>query len=47
LKEHGSVAQPGYMNPEGVVVFHVASGHLYKKTIERDEEWKSKEQKAA
>jgi hypothetical protein len=38
----GSVAAPGYMRPEGVVVYHVAGGHLYKKTIERDEEPKGK-----
>jgi hypothetical protein len=26
----GSVAAPGFMDPEGVVVFHVASGLLFK-----------------
>jgi hypothetical protein len=38
LKKEGSQAAPGFMRPEGVVVFHVAGGHLYKKTIEKDEE---------
>jgi hypothetical protein len=38
LENTGSVAVPGFMKPEGVVVFHKAGGHLYKKTIERDDE---------
>jgi hypothetical protein len=37
LQEHGSVAAPGFMNPEGVVVYHVAAGIGFKKTIEKDE----------
>lgn len=37
LRELGSLAAPGWMKPEGVVVYHTASGHLYKKTLERDE----------
>src|SRR3990167_9472094 len=37
LRELGSVAAPGFMKPEGIVIFHTASGHLYKKTIEKDE----------
>lgn len=40
LKQHGSYAAPGFMNPEGIIVFHVASGHLFKKTIEKDSEHK-------
>lgn len=42
LKEFGSKAAPGFMNPEGVVIYHVAGGHLYKVTIEKDEEPKSR-----
>lgn len=42
LKETGSVAAPGFMKPEGIVVYHSASRHLYKRTLERDEEWKGK-----
>jgi hypothetical protein len=38
LRESGSVAVPGFMNPEGIIVYHVAGGHLYKVTLERDEE---------
>jgi len=37
LANDGSVAAPGFMRPEGVVIFHTASGNLFKKTIERDE----------
>ena len=37
LKNEGSVAAPGFMRPEGVVVFHTAAGYMFKKTIERDE----------
>jgi hypothetical protein len=42
LKRHGSVAQPGYMDPEGIVICHVASGTLFKKTIHKDEVPKGK-----
>lgn len=38
LKEAGSVAAPGFMKPEGVVVFHVAGNVGFKKTIEKDEQ---------
>jgi RNA ligase len=37
LKANGSVAAPGFMRPEGVVVFHVAAQTGFKKTLERDE----------
>ena len=37
LAASGSKASPGFMHPEGVVVFHTAGGYLFKKTIERDE----------
>lgn len=37
LERLGSAAAPGYMNPEGVVVFHTAGGYLFKKTIKNDE----------
>lgn len=38
LKLHGSAASNGFMNPEGIVVFHAAAGVGFKKTIEKDEE---------
>lgn len=43
LKIHGSLASPGFMRPEGVVVFHVAGNVGFKKTIENDDTPKSKQ----
>lgn len=37
LNETGSRAAPGFMKPEGLVVFHAHSGLLLKKTCENDE----------
>lgn len=37
LRMCGSVAAPGFMKPEGVVVYHSASGSYYKVTCEDDE----------
>lgn len=37
LRLNGSSAAPGFMNPEGVVVYHIASNTLFKKTIDNDE----------
>ena len=37
LRSHGSVAAPGFMNPEGVIVFHTAANIGFKKTLQRDE----------
>lgn len=37
LQEQGSFAAPGFLNPEGVVVFHVAANQLFKATINGDE----------
>lgn len=33
LGASGSTAAPGYSNPEGVVIYHIASGYLFKKTL--------------
>lgn len=41
LGEKGSIAAPGFMNPEGVVVFHKASGSLFKRTFEGDDKPKT------
>ena len=41
LKTSGSLASPGFMKPEGVVIFHTAANMAFKKTIEKDEEHKS------
>ncbi len=37
LRTNGSKASPGFMNPEGVVVFHVAANLGFKKTLDKDE----------
>jgi hypothetical protein len=37
LRRLGSVAVPGFANPEGVVVFHAAAGQYFKALIEGDE----------
>lgn len=42
LRVGGSLAAPGFMNPEGIVVLHVAGGYLFKKTLEKDEQPKGK-----
>lgn len=36
LRDNGSVAAPGFMNPEGVVVFHEPSQTLFKYTLDGD-----------
>lgn len=42
LRTEGSVAAPGFMQPEGIIAFHTASGQLFKVTVEKDEEPKGK-----
>jgi hypothetical protein len=37
LRAEGSKASPGFMRPEGIVVFHTAGGALFKATLEGDE----------
>ena len=41
LRQNGSLAAPGFMHPEGIVVFHVAANTAFKKTLEKDEVPKS------
>jgi hypothetical protein len=36
LSQRGSVAAPGFMNPEGIVVFHVAGNVGFKMTLDND-----------
>jgi hypothetical protein len=36
LVKNGSRLSPGFMRPEGIVVFHTAGGHLYKWTFDGD-----------
>lgn len=37
LHRHGSLAAPGFPDPEGVVVYHTANGSLFKKTFDGDD----------
>lgn len=46
LRTEGSVVSPGFMNPEGVVVFHEATNMLFKKTLHKDEEPKGLQKNA-
>jgi len=46
LRTNGSHAAPGFMKPEGVVIWHEAARVGFKKTLERDEEWKGKRKDA-
>ena len=46
LKELGSFAAPTFMKPEGVVIYHVPSGHTYKITLENDEKPKGVQDEA-
>ena len=43
LRQFGSVAVPGFAKPEGIVIYHAASGHIYKVTCEKDEKPKGVE----
>lgn len=40
LHESGSVMVPGFMQPEGVVAFHMGSRTLFKKTLDNNDEHK-------
>ena len=42
LRITGSMASPGFRQPEGVVVYHTAGNVLFKKTLEKDESPKGK-----
>ncbi len=41
LRTTGSVAAPGFMKPEGVIIYHTAARMFFKKTLEKDELHKS------
>lgn len=43
LAAFGSSASPGYMDPEGIVVYHHATRTMFKQTIDKDEEPKGKQ----
>jgi len=42
LEVNGSMAAPGFMQPEGVVIYQTAGRVYFKKTLSKDEEWKGK-----
>lgn len=42
LRDEGSKAAPGFMSPEGVVIWHEAARIYFKKTLLKDEEPKGK-----
>jgi len=42
LQTCGSMAAPGFNKPEGIVIYHVAGNLYFKKTIEKDDEPKSR-----
>lgn len=37
LREYGSVAAPGFMNPEGICIFHTQANIVFKVLLENDE----------
>ena len=38
LRVGGSAAAPGFMKPEGIVVYHAAAKTMFKKTLEKDDQ---------
>lgn len=40
LTKRGSRAAPGFMNPEGIIIYHTAANIMFKKTIKNDEKGK-------
>lgn len=46
LKTEGSIAAPGFMKPEGIVIYLSAARTYFKQTLEKDDEWKGKQQPA-
>lgn len=42
LKLNGSHLVPGFMRPEGIIIYHTAARMMFKKTILKDDEYKGK-----
>lgn len=40
LGQFGSKAAPGFMQPEGIIIYHTHAGVYFKKTLEKDQEGK-------
>lgn len=47
LRTLGSVAAPGFMKPEGIIVYHSAARSYFKMTLEKDSEPKGRVLEAA
>lgn len=43
----GSYAAPGFMKPEGIIIYHAQSGVFFKKTFDKDDAGKGREPIAA
>lgn len=43
LRTKGSQAAPGFMQPEGIIIYQSAGRVYFKKTLDKDEEWKGKQ----
>jgi hypothetical protein len=43
LRRDGSISAPGFMDPEGIVIFHTAARIMFKKTFKGDEGGKGAE----
>lgn len=43
LRINGSVAAPGFAKPEGIIIYHSQGNVYFKKTLDKDEEWKGKQ----
>lgn len=41
LRRDGSAAAPGFMQPEGIIVYHTAAKHCFKVTLDNDEKGKA------
>lgn len=41
LQHYGSFAAPGFMKPEGIVLYHTAANQCFKVTLENDEKPKN------
>lgn len=37
LRTEGSFASPDFMNPEGIMIYHIHAGQYFKKTLEKDD----------
>jgi hypothetical protein len=47
LTANGSKAAPGFMKPEGIVIYHTAANLYFKKTLEKDEMSKGEAERRA